>query len=396
MSEDRVRVIEAGGAPARDRDGLHRRRGIWHFKVRVGGRWRELSTGERNWQAARAKRREMLAAVEAGRLPGEMAKWPLAKALEHWLDSRAHDTAPSSQRRYRELVRALAAHFPARRLADISAADIAAYQVERLKSVSPRSVNLELRGLRMVLKKAKLWARLADDYKPVREPSQGPGRALAPEEEKRLFSTAASRPEWHVAYCCAIVAANTTARGGELRGLRLGDVDLFNRNMRIRRASTKTDAGARMVTLNDAAAWALARLQERAQALGAIAPEHFLLPLALYRLTKESEPCEGKGFDASRPTLGWRSAWRSLTKAAGLPGLRFHDLRHHAITKMAEAGVPDHTIMSLAGHVSRAMLEHYSHVRTEAKRAAVAAINVGAPIQDAAPSQPAATPAIVQ
>ena len=70
----------------------------------------------------------------------------------------------------------------------------------------------------------------------------------------------------------------------------------------------------------------------------------------------------------------WRTAWRRLTKQANLPGLRFHDLRHHSITKLAEAGVPDQTLMSIAGHVSREMLEHYSHIRMQAKRDAVAAL----------------------
>src|SRR6185369_2018388 len=71
----------------------------------------------------------------------------------------------------------------------------------------------------------------------------------------------------------------------------------------------------------------------------------------------------------------WRSAWRSLRKAAGLPGLRFHDLRHHAITELAESQTSDSTIMSIAGHVSREMLEHYSHVRMGAKRQAVEALS---------------------
>ena len=50
------------------------------------------------------------------------------------------------------------------------------------------------------------------------------------------------------------------------------------------------------------------------------------------------------------------------------------NLRHHCITKLAEAGVPDQTLMSIAGHVSREMLEHYSHIRMQAKRDAVAAL----------------------
>ena len=52
-------------------------------------------------------------------------------------------------------------------------------------------------------------------------------------------------------------------------------------------------------------------------------------------------------------------------------GLRFHDLRHHAITELAESQASDQTIMAIAGHVSQEMLQHYSHVRLEAKRRAV-------------------------
>jgi integrase len=55
-------------------------------------------------------------------------------------------------------------------------------------------------------------------------------------------------------------------------------------------------------------------------------------------------------------------------------GLRFHDLRHYAISKLAESEASDQTIMSIAGHLDRSMLEHYSHIRAAAKRKAVEAI----------------------
>ncbi len=71
----------------------------------------------------------------------------------------------------------------------------------------------------------------------------------------------------------------------------------------------------------------------------------------------------------------WKKAWRTLTTKAGLKGLRFHDLRHHAITELAESGASEQTILSIAGHVSRRMLERYSHIRMEAKRNALEAIS---------------------
>ena len=42
---------------------------------------------------------------------------------------------------------------------------------------------------------------------------------------------------------------------------------------------------------------------------------------------------------------------------------------------MAEAGVPEQTLMAISGHVSKQMLEHYSHIRMQAKRDAVKAID---------------------
>jgi integrase len=65
-----------------------------------------------------------------------------------------------------------------------------------------------------------------------------------------------------------------------------------------------------------------------------------------------------------------------VTRQAGLQGLRFHDLRHTAITELAEMGVADHVLESITGHLSRRMLEHYSHIRIDAKRQALDALDV--------------------
>jgi hypothetical protein len=46
-----------------------------------------------------------------------------------------------------------------------------------------------------------------------------------------------------------------------------------------------------------------------------------------------------------------------------------------AITELAESGTSEQTIMAIAGHVSRRMLERYSHVRLEAKRDALKALS---------------------
>jgi integrase len=53
-----------------------------------------------------------------------------------------------------------------------------------------------------------------------------------------------------------------------------------------------------------------------------------------------------------------------------------HDLRHTVATKMAEAGAPESTMLALMGHMSRVMLERYSHIRMAAKREAVLALGL--------------------
>ena len=85
--------------------------------------------------------------------------------------------------------------------------------------------------------------------------------------------------------------------------------------------------------------------------------------------------CQWGRFDPTKPIRKWDTAWRALRDAAGLPGLRFHDLRHTIITELAEMGVPDHVMESITGHLSRRMLEHYSHIRLDAKRKALDALN---------------------
>ena len=87
--------------------------------------------------------------------------------------------------------------------------------------------------------------------------------------------------------------------------------------------------------------------------------------------------CDHNHIDPTRPQKTWRTAWRSLTRSAGLNGFRFHDLRHQAVTELAESGASDVTIMALAGHLSREMMEHYSHVRMAAKRSALEKLECG-------------------
>jgi integrase len=75
--------------------------------------------------------------------------------------------------------------------------------------------------------------------------------------------------------------------------------------------------------------------------------------------------------DPIRPVTSFKTVWAKVKDAAGVQE-RWHDNRHTFITDLAES--PDAsaaTIMHMAGHVSKQMLNHYSHTRMEAKRRAV-------------------------
>jgi len=77
--------------------------------------------------------------------------------------------------------------------------------------------------------------------------------------------------------------------------------------------------------------------------------------------------------DPTRPVTTLKTAWNNVRKKAQVKG-RWHDNRHTLITELAESGAGDETIMQIAGHVSRQMLRHYSHIRMSAKRDALDAV----------------------
>ncbi len=237
-----------------DNDGLHKRRGIWYYRLRIDGRLRELSTRTTNCQEARKVRHEAVEAHRKGQLPTDLARAPFDRVAEDWLAGRKIRVSPKTYSSDKERLRPLRKAFGSCRLEELVAnggALIRAYQYVR-------ACNMELTIIRQILKQAKLWRRVEDDVKSLPERSRGPGRALTADEESRLWSMASSRPDWQIPYLCGMVAANTTMRGCEIKGLRLMDVDLNARLLNIRR--TKTDGGIRMIPLNTTAHWALSQL----------------------------------------------------------------------------------------------------------------------------------------
>lgn len=198
------------------------------------------------------------------------------------------------------------------------------------------------------------------------------GRALTRDELRHLAEIAATDKDWEAALYGSVLAANTGLRGGEIKKLRIGSLELEKRQIRVRRVDTKPDAGSRTIELNRDATEAAARLVFRASLLKPPAnePEHYLMPKHLSRIAHGGHKGE-RGYDPAQHQQYWDTAWHSLTEAAGFSGLRFHDLRHTFITRMVELGVAIGVIQTFVGHMSARMVRHYAHISSGAARKAV-------------------------
>ena len=191
-------------------------------------------------------------------------------------------------------------------LSAITAKAIAEFQHTRHDAgIANRTINMDVGVLSRVLKSCGRWRALADHVKNLPERQRPVGRALTPEERKRLFDAAASNAEWEHVFCAAVVAANTSMRPVEVKHLRRCDVDLVKRLVHVRRS--KNETSHRVIPLNASAIEAAARMFERADLLGHTEPEHYLWPA-----------CQWGRYDATNPMLKWDTAWRALRDAAGL------------------------------------------------------------------------------
>jgi integrase len=355
---------------------VHRR--IFHGSTRETNRTR----------AADVERKEL---VEAKENPHRRKKRTRAmtfqKAYQEWLALQEGVVTANTISVAKTSLKHLLEPFGGMLLCDITHGDIAAYQQQRLREgAQGKTVNIETGVLRQVLKHYDLWIPLAGKVKSLRT-RDGVGRALTPEEESRLLAECARTDS--ACYTAAVLALNTGMRRDEIRQLRWRQVDLFERELTVGRSKTQEGTG-RMIPLNPSAVKALADWSGR---FPNRQPVHFIFPW-----------CEHKQIDPLRHTQGWRTAWRTSTRSiacskcgqrqrpgdlcrnpeckadihdlkSSLAGLRFHDLRHTCVTKLAESQTSEQTIMAIAGHVSRRMLEHYSHIRVAAKRAALDAIS---------------------
>ncbi len=142
-------------------------------------------------------------------------------------------------------------------------------------------------------------------------------------------------------------AYNYGWRVSELLNLRVGQVDLVARTIRLEPGTTKDHEG-REVTIESG------RLLE------------------LLCQCVEGKCSEDHLFTrGDKPVRDFRKRWENLCTAAEVPGLLFHDLRRTAARNLRAAGVPEEIIMRIAGWKTSSVFKRYAIVDQADVRAAL-------------------------
>ena len=228
-------------------------------------------------------------------------------------------------------------------LAAIDQKIVAKYRDSRLagstdrKAVGESTVRKELYMLSKILGFAETECGISlprgNPVDKIRKPSEGSGRdrRLSDAEFKALEAECRKSRNRHLLPAFRLAVA-TAMRQGELLGLAWANVDLKNR---VALLELTKNGNARAVPLSSEAAAVLAAL-----------------PRSI----------DGVVFPVERMTL--YHAFAAACRRAGLVDYTWHDLRHEALSRLAERG--DFSVLELAavsGHKTLQMLKRYTHLQ---------------------------------
>ena len=248
---------------------------------------------------------------------------------------------------------------------DMADETVTEYQSTRLKeNAAPKTINEEVGFLLRLLgdQGDGIRARLRRRKALKLATGKQVGKAYTPEEKERLLAEAKAARSPAI-YPALMLALNAGMRDAEIRTLQWERLDLAKAYLTV--GDSKTEAGeGRTIPLNTSLVEALVGYSKwYTRRFGIIQPNWYVFAF-------------GKPWpkDPTRPMVTLKTSWNNAKRKAKVQG-RWHDNRHTFITGLAESGeASDETIRDMAGHVSKQMLTHYSHIRMEAKRRAVQAL----------------------
>jgi integrase len=378
--------------------GTLRKRGetwTYQFQLPHGTTRKTVSKGGyRTKREAQAALTEALASHQSGTRV-EPSKLTVAQYLEdHWLPTVRQDLKPSTFNGYEAIVKSrIIPHLGGIKLTNLTGGDVgrmltALSETGNRRGKRPGTTGLSKRSLRnthTVLHSALAAAVKADHL--VRNPVDKVKRPKAsnPEmstwtiDELRAFLAATAEDRWGA---CWHLALMTGLRRGELVGLRWSDVDLDASRLSVWQSVTKTngrvvvgdpksESGKRPVSLDAGTVavlrrWRRRQLEER-MAWGEAWED------SGYVFTTE----DGRRVDPE--SLAWWFA--KAVRTAGVPVIRFHDLRHTHATQWLANGGDMFVLQRRLGHHSITItVDRYGHLvpgQQEEAAARVAAAVMG-------------------
>lgn len=302
-----------------------------------------------------------------------------AQYLESWLETTKHTLKPRTWKRYTELVRLHIIPI----IGSISLSKLTAQQVQALyaRKMEQGLSSTTVHHLHAVLHRALDRAvRLGLVYRNASDMVDAPRMrhhemATLAAEQARALLTAAKGDRLEALY---VLALATGMRQGELLALKWRDVDLEGGSLQVRATlqntgseylitEPKTASSRRRVALPVAAVDALRHHRERqaverAQLGAAWEDNDLVFPNGL-----------GRPLDNINLLKYW---FLPLLKKAGLPRIRFHDLRHTAATLLLGQGVNIKVVSEMLGHADVSItLRVYAHVMPHMQREAVHAMD---------------------
>jgi integrase len=300
--------------------------------------------------------------------------------LDHWLDTiKPPVRKPRTHRRYAELIRLhVLPVIGSIRVAKLTPKELqSVYSKARGAGLTTTTVHQIHAIMHRALKQACAWgevARNVADLVEVPPIDRKEMKVLTPEQARR-FLEAAKGTRFEALWALAVTSG---MRQGEMLGLRWEDLDLDRGIVSVRSTlqriggewqfnQPKSQKSRRQVALAPSAIDALRRHrvrqnEERLRMGGAWED---------WRLVFANEI--GKPMEVTNLTNRY---FRPLLEKAGLPIIRFHDLRHTAATLMLAGNTPIKVASEMLGHSQTAFtMDRYMHVNLEMQRAATATID---------------------
>jgi len=287
--------------------------------------------------------------------------------LENWLEQVYRPTVrPNTYKQFRSIVyHHLIPAFGHIAVQKLRAEKIQAYYAQKLKEgLSPRSIAVIHAVLHSALQNAVKWGLVSRNVsKLVTRPrfERYESQTLTGEQAMKLLEVAkGSRIE-----ALLLVALTTGMRKGELLALRWDDLDLEKRVLYVQRTVSRIP-GRGYLESEPKTKSSRRRIELPAVAIEAL--NEYCVNQEKVRI-KAGEKWNERGIVFTNKYGGFMrpdtvlDTFHQLLKDAGLPPMRFHDLRHSAATILFVAGVNPKVIQELLGHSKISItLEIYSHV----------------------------------